>query len=102
MFFSFQIVPAEQPKPGEIDVIGVEHLLYDTFPIDNSYIWETIAAFIPDASLTSEQAKRDRINATVESNSQRDDLLKALGFDTSKVNIASDIGESFIFAPQVS
>ena len=33
VFFSFQIVPAEQPKPGETQIIGVEHLLYDTFPM---------------------------------------------------------------------
>ncbi|NEQ65854.1 MAG: hypothetical protein F6K21_10210 [Symploca sp. SIO2D2] len=102
VFFSFQIVPAEQPKPGETDVIGVEHLLYDTSLIDNSYIWETIAAFIPDASLTTEEQKRDRINETVESNSQRDEVLSALGFDTSKVSIDPAVSDSFIFAPQVS
>lgn len=102
VFFGFRIVPAQQPKPGETDVIGVEHLLYDTLPIDNSYIWETIAAFIPDASLTTEEEKRDRINETVESNSQRDDLLTALGFDTSKVSIDPAVSDSFIFAPQVS
>ncbi len=102
VFFSFQIVPAEQPKPGETDVIGVEHLLYDTSLINNSYIWETIAAFIPDASLTTEEEKRDRINETVESNSQRDEVLSALGFDTSKVSIDPAVSDSFIFAPQVS
>ena len=102
VFFSFRIVPAQQPKPGETDVIGVEHLLYDTFPIDDSYVWSTIEAFVPDATLTDEQEKRDRINATVETNSQRDNLLTALGFDTSQVNIDPAISESFIFAPQVS
>ena len=102
VFFGFRIVPAQQPKPGETEVIGVEHLLYDTFPIDNSYIWETIAAFVPDTTLTDEQAKRDRINQTVENNSSRDDLLTALGFDTSKVSIDPSVSDSFIFAPQVS
>ena len=102
VFFSFRIVPAQQPKPGETDVIGVEHLLYDTFPIDNSYVWETIEAFSSDDSLTNEQQKRDRINTTVETNDQRDDLLTALGFDADQVNIDPAISESFIFAPQVS
>ncbi|NEP36873.1 DUF6603 domain-containing protein, partial [Moorena sp. SIO3B2] len=102
VFFGFRIVPAQQPKPGETEVIGVEHLLYDTLPLDNSYVWEIIAAFVPDASLTTEQEKRDRINTTVESNSQRDDVLTALGFDTSKVSIDPAVSDSFIFAPQVS
>ncbi len=102
VFFSFRIVPANQPTPGETEVIGVEHLLYDTLLLANSYIWSTIAAFIPDASLTTEQEKRNRIKNTVETNSQRDDLLTTLGFDTSKVNIDPAISESFIFAPQVS
>ena len=102
VFFGFRIVPAQQPKPGETDVIGVEHLLYDTLLTDNPYVWETIEAFISDDSLTDEQQKRDRINTTVETNDQRDDLLTALGFDADQVNIDPAISESFIFAPQVS
>ena len=102
VFFSFRIVPAKQPKPGVTEVIGIEHLLYDTDLIDKSYLWSTIAAFVPDASLTTEAEKRDRIKKTVKNNSRRDSLLTALGFDTNKVTIDPAISESFIFPPQIS
>ncbi|MGK7916900.1 MAG: DUF6603 domain-containing protein [Prochloraceae cyanobacterium] len=100
--FGLRILPAEQPRPGETHEIGVEHLLYDTIPIeDNFFSWETLEVFVPDASLSEEQEKRDRIRDTIATQPARDNLLGALGFDTSKVNIDPEIAESFIYAPQV-
>ena len=103
VFFGFRIVPAQQPKPGETHTIGVEHLLYDPVLVDKAYTWATLTPFIADSTLTDEQAKRDRIQSTIETNDARDNLLAALGFDVSYVDIkdANAIADGFIFAPQV-
>ncbi|MFB2970329.1 DUF6603 domain-containing protein [Aerosakkonema sp. BLCC-F183] len=101
VFSGFRIIPAESPKAGESNTIGVEHLQNETSLIDNSYSWQTLEEFVANPSYTEEPQKRDRIRETITTNSQRDALLQALGFDPSQVQIDSAIADSFVFAPQV-
>ena len=103
VFFGFRILPADPPYAGKTHEIGVEHLQYDTVAVDDRYDWESFEAFEPNAAYETEQQKRDRIQATVTTNTQRDDILAALGCDTNAVNMedAAAIANSFVFAPLV-
>ena len=102
VFFGFRILPANPPNAGKTHVIGVEHLQYDTEAIDDAYLWETCTPFIPDSTLDQQQA-RDRIQATVADNAERNSILEALGCDLNQVDMddAEAIANSFVFAPLV-
>lgn len=103
VFFGFRILPADPPKAGKTNEIGVEHLQYETEAIENAYLWENLTPFTPDSNLATEQAKRDRIQNTVTNNDQRNSILQALGCDLSEVNLEESeaIANGFTFAPLV-
>ncbi|NEP11797.1 MAG: hypothetical protein F6K14_16615 [Symploca sp. SIO2C1] len=103
VFYGFRIVPAEPPIPGKSHVVGIEHLQYETEAVEDRYIWETLQPFFPNSVYNNEEKKRDRIEETVEQNTQRDNILQALVVDLDEVDIINpeEVAKSFIFAPQV-
>lgn len=102
VFFGFRILPADPPYAGKTHEIGVEHLQYETEAVPDAYVWESVQPFTPDSTL-DEQAARDRIQATVTDNAQRNTILEALGCDVTQVDMdeAEAIANSFTFAPLV-
>ncbi|MBH8565551.1 hypothetical protein I8748_25825 [Nostoc sp. CENA67] len=100
----FCITPVPEAKPCDTKDIPIARLQYDTDQISSAYSWETLEAFA--GILTGDdhdQERREKIKTTVETNSQRDSILQALGFDLSQaVDInAAAIADAFIFAPRV-
>ncbi len=103
VFYGFRILPADPPHAGKTHEIGVEHLQYETVPIDDSYLWESLQSFVENLDYDTEQEKRNCIKDTIASNEQRDDILSALGLDLNEVNIEDSeiVANSFILTPLV-
>jgi hypothetical protein len=97
----FRIVPAEEPAPGHSENIMVAELQYDATLFESPYLWETHPAF--EASTADDAGRRKKIEDTVASNTKRNSILQALGFEPAQVVSvnAAAIAEAFVFAPLV-
>ena len=96
----FRIVPAQEPDPGDTEDINIAELLYDTTLFESPYLWETLPAF--GASTADDAARRKNIRDTVVSNTNRNSILQALGFDPAEmVSVNAAIADAFVFAPVV-
>ena len=100
-FSGFRITPAQPPKAGETHEVGVQYLRYDPTNIENAYSWQTLAQFNANTSYSDSQ-RRNEIRNTIANNYQRNEMLTALGFDSSHVNVTSAVADSFVFAPEVN
>ncbi|MDF5728930.1 MAG: hypothetical protein PUP92_13125 [Rhizonema sp. PD38] len=95
-----RIVPAQEPDPGDTEDIQVAELQYDTQLFDPHYSWETLPAF--GASTADDAERRKKIRDTVASNTNRNSILSALGFDPAEmVSVNAVIADAFVFAPLV-
>lgn len=103
VFYGFRILPAQPPHAGKTHEIGVEHLQYETVAIDDLYVWESLQTFEENLTYSTEEEKRTCIEETIANNANRDNILSALGLDSSEVEIedAQVVANSFIFAPLV-
>ena len=96
----FRIVPAQEPDPGDTEDINIAELQYDTTLFESPYLWETLPAF--GASTADDAARRKNIRDTVVSNTNRNSILQALGFDPAEmVSVNAAIADAFVFAPVV-
>jgi hypothetical protein len=97
----FRIVPAPEPNPAHTECINIAELLYDTTLFESPYLWETLPAF--GGSTGDDAGRRKKIRDTVASNTNRDSILQALGFDPAEmVSVdAANIAKAFVFAPLV-
>ena len=96
----FRIVPAKEPEPGDTEDIMVAELQFDTKPFEPPYLWETHPAF--EASTADDAGRRQKIRDTVASNTNRNSILQALGFDPAEmVSVNAAIADAFVFAPLV-
>ncbi|NEO46642.1 MAG: hypothetical protein F6K55_21945 [Moorea sp. SIO4A3] len=94
----FRLVPKEQPKAGITDDIEAVKLQYDVNPVPGAYAWNNIVAFTG----SSTEDDRDTIRESVESNTERNSLLTALGFDPSTdVTVTDSVAEELVIVPQV-
>ena len=100
-FSGFRITPAHPPRAGETHEVGVEHLRYDTVGVRDAYGWRTLERFNANTSYSDRQ-RRSEISNTITNNYQRSEVLDALGFDSSQVNVTSSVADSFVFAPEVN
>jgi len=96
----FRIVPAKEPEPGDTEDIMIAELQYDTTLFESRYLWETHPAF--EASTADDAGRRKKIRDTVASNTNRNSILQALGFDPAEmVSVNAAIADAFVFAPLV-
>jgi hypothetical protein len=96
----FRIVPAKEPDPGDTEDINIAELLYDSTLFESRYLWETHPAF--EASTADDAGRRKKIGDTVASNTSRNSILQALGFDPAEmVSVDAAIADAFVFAPLV-
>jgi len=96
----FRIVPAKEADPGDTEDINIAELLYDTTLFESPYLWETHPAF--GASTADDAGRRNKIRDTVASNTNRNTILEALGFDPAEtVRVNAAIADAFVFAPLV-
>lgn len=96
----FRIVPAQEPDPGDTEDIEVAELQYDAKQFKSHYLWETLPAF--GASTADDGERRKKIRDTVATNTNRNSILSALGFEPAEmVSINAAIADTFVFAPLV-
>lgn len=96
----FRIVPAQEPDPGDTEDINIAELQYDTTLFESRYLWETHPAF--EGSTADDAGRRKKIRDTVASNTNRNPILQALGFDPAEmVSVNAAIADAFVFAPLV-
>lgn len=97
----FQITPAKPPTPGITDDIDTQKLQYTTYSIRDAYTWEVIPPFV--ASTSDDTTRRNTIRNSIASNSLRNQMLQALGFDLSQdVQLDPEaLADAFVIAPQV-
>ncbi|MFN6501334.1 MAG: DUF6603 domain-containing protein [Nostoc sp. DedQUE01] len=96
----FRIVPAPEPNPADTEDINIAELQYDTTLFEEPYLWETLPPF--GAITAEDEERRKKIRDTVASNTNRNTILNALGFDVAEmVNVDAAIADAFVFAPQV-
>ena len=94
----FRVVPAVQPPVGNTEDIEAAKLQYDVNPVDSAYVWNNIVPFTG----TSTESGRETIKQSIVTNSDRDSLLSALGFNPSEdVGISESVADDFVIAPQV-
>ncbi|HEY0321630.1 MAG TPA: DUF6603 domain-containing protein [Pyrinomonadaceae bacterium] len=101
-----EIKPGKQPDPGETALIDLSKFKYTLsyFPKDEgypvvtgyAYAWEPKGSFTPSPDVEGRNAVRD----SVENNSQRDSLLKALAVNVD-VNISANVAKDFLSAPKI-
>lgn len=97
----FRITPAQPPQAGRTHDIEVKYLQDNVVPIQTAYSWQTLEPFNANTS-DNPQQRRDRIRNTIANNSQRNEVLEALGLTSTPVNVSGAIANSFIFAPEVN
>ncbi|NEP00904.1 MAG: hypothetical protein F6K58_20005 [Symploca sp. SIO2E9] len=94
----FRIEPANQPPAGNTEHIEVSQLQYDVETV-GTYAWNYIVPFTG----TSSDDGRQKIRETVEDNSDRNQILAALGFNPSDdIDIRESIADDFVIPPQVN
>ncbi|GAX34525.1 hypothetical protein NIES3585_05260 [Nodularia sp. NIES-3585] len=99
VLFGFQIVPTQEPNPASTQDIAIAKLQYETTKFEPHYLWEKLPAFGEIAD--NDAGRRNKIRATVASNNNRNDILRALGFDLEMVRVDAAIADAFVFAPLV-
>lgn len=98
----FEVVPAVPASPGVSADIERSDLQFNIDSHDDAYTWESVASFV--AQDLDESSRDTAINNTIEDTSvvtTRNNLLSALGFDSSAVDVTASIVDDFLIAPQV-
>ena len=94
-----EITPGEQPEAGKTNIVEVKKLNVGESRHPKAYAWGPAISFV-SAGMRDPQARRDAIGSTVESNSERDALLKAMGV-TIDIKIKKTLAADFVNAPQI-
>ncbi|ATB44685.1 DUF6603 domain-containing protein [Corallococcus macrosporus] len=97
----YRIQPTKPPAARETAAIPTRMLRYETEQVPDAYAWSGVPAFQPGVNGDAES--RTAITQTLASNTRRNQLLEALGFQPDRdVQLdASGVAQSFVIAPQV-
>jgi hypothetical protein len=102
----FELTPRKGPAPGETARIDLSKFKYASsyFPEDKgypastgyAYVWEAANSFAPSPDVEG----RNAVRTSVENNSLRDSLLKALGVAVD-VDVSANVAKDFLSAPKI-
>ena len=99
----FEVVPATPFEPGHTKDISRNQLRYNTTPLDKAYKWQAVKPFTaaqkPDVSPKSHLDLWKKIEGEIVTNTKRDGLLTALGFEATVLHYGQPFHRDTVFAP---